>query len=262
MAFTNKTPNYDLPQWVAGDKPQFLTDMNNAYSTIDATMHELALEQTTAETELTQLQTQIQTLSTSVDDANTTASEASTTASGAVQIVNNAVTQVNNLAIKTSEVKKYFNNSHDVGWIDGIVFNELSVKSYVKAKYVPQIDLIIFEGYIRYSSIPSSTKFTKNIIGTTFDIYPIYKLPIKATEIEPIFLEQQYFLTNLSNNVNHNADGCLTTDAENNLYICLPYSQSSPPTELSTAHGLYFSLSSVLLRGNYNDIQLLEWQDT
>ena len=35
MAFTNSTPNYGLPQWIAADKPKFLTDINNAYATID-----------------------------------------------------------------------------------------------------------------------------------------------------------------------------------------------------------------------------------
>lgn len=35
MSYTNQTPNYGLPQWLAADKPKFLTDINNAFSTID-----------------------------------------------------------------------------------------------------------------------------------------------------------------------------------------------------------------------------------
>lgn len=35
MSFTNSTVNYGLPQWIAADKPKFLTDINNAYATID-----------------------------------------------------------------------------------------------------------------------------------------------------------------------------------------------------------------------------------
>ena len=35
MSFTNSTTNYGLPQWIAADKPKFLTDINNAYDTID-----------------------------------------------------------------------------------------------------------------------------------------------------------------------------------------------------------------------------------
>lgn len=38
MSYTNKTTNYDLPQWVAADKPTFLQDLNGAFSDIDAQM--------------------------------------------------------------------------------------------------------------------------------------------------------------------------------------------------------------------------------
>lgn len=38
MSFTNKTPNFELPQWLADDKPTFLSDMNGAFSDIDTAM--------------------------------------------------------------------------------------------------------------------------------------------------------------------------------------------------------------------------------
>jgi hypothetical protein len=38
MASTNKTPNYDLPQFIATDKPTWLGDVNDAMSKIDAGM--------------------------------------------------------------------------------------------------------------------------------------------------------------------------------------------------------------------------------
>lgn len=38
MASTNKTTNYNLPQWIGSDKPTWLGDLNNAFSTIDTTM--------------------------------------------------------------------------------------------------------------------------------------------------------------------------------------------------------------------------------
>lgn len=38
MASTNKTTNYDLPQWIGTDKPTFLGDLNNAFLTIDTNM--------------------------------------------------------------------------------------------------------------------------------------------------------------------------------------------------------------------------------
>ena len=35
MASTNKTPNYDLPQWVGSDHPTWQGDLNSAFLTID-----------------------------------------------------------------------------------------------------------------------------------------------------------------------------------------------------------------------------------
>lgn len=38
MPYTNSTPNYGLPQYIATDKPTYLGDANSAYSTIDTRM--------------------------------------------------------------------------------------------------------------------------------------------------------------------------------------------------------------------------------
>ena len=42
MAYSNTTPNYDLPQYVGTDIPNPLTDFNAAMSTIDSTMKNIA----------------------------------------------------------------------------------------------------------------------------------------------------------------------------------------------------------------------------
>lgn len=47
MASTNKTTNFDLPQWVSSDKPTFEGDLNGAFLIIDNTMQS---NKTTAET--------------------------------------------------------------------------------------------------------------------------------------------------------------------------------------------------------------------
>lgn len=47
MASTNKTTNFELPQWVSSDKPTFEGDLNSAFLTIDNTMQS---NKTTAET--------------------------------------------------------------------------------------------------------------------------------------------------------------------------------------------------------------------
>ena len=42
MAFTNRTTNYGLPQWVANDKPTWLSDVNGAFETIDTNLKNVA----------------------------------------------------------------------------------------------------------------------------------------------------------------------------------------------------------------------------
>lgn len=46
MSSTNKTPNYNLPQWVGTDHPTFSGDFNSAFSAIDTGMNN---NKTTAE---------------------------------------------------------------------------------------------------------------------------------------------------------------------------------------------------------------------
>lgn len=60
MATTNKTPNYDLPQWVANDKVGIMANLNPAFATIDEKLFEAV---------------------TNAENASTTASSANTTAS-------------------------------------------------------------------------------------------------------------------------------------------------------------------------------------
>lgn len=48
MASTNKTPNYDLPQFIASDKPTWLGDVNGAMLAIDTAMHDNAEDATNA----------------------------------------------------------------------------------------------------------------------------------------------------------------------------------------------------------------------
>lgn len=76
MSFTNSTPNYGLPQWLATDKPAFETDMNNAYLTIDNALKSNETSGTSAEAK--------------ADSAVATANQANSTAQSAVTAANNA----------------------------------------------------------------------------------------------------------------------------------------------------------------------------
>ena len=89
MAYTNKTVNYDLPQYVADDKPTYLGDFNSAMSKIDEVM------KTNAD---------------SVADANgqaanavSQAQQASTTATSALNEVNTVKSQITTINEKDSQ---------------------------------------------------------------------------------------------------------------------------------------------------------------
>ena len=69
MGHTNSTTNYNLPQFVTTDKPAWLTDVNPAYSAIDAGIHAAKAAADDAQSDATQ--------------ALSDASSAGTTASGA-----------------------------------------------------------------------------------------------------------------------------------------------------------------------------------
>lgn len=45
MSATNKTANYELPEFVGTDKPSWLTDFNGAMTKIDTALHDLSVGQ-------------------------------------------------------------------------------------------------------------------------------------------------------------------------------------------------------------------------
>lgn len=59
MTATNKTANYQLPQWVSEDHPTFEEDFNGAFAKIDAVMFENSYTATAAKTKADDVETQI-----------------------------------------------------------------------------------------------------------------------------------------------------------------------------------------------------------
>jgi outer membrane murein-binding lipoprotein Lpp len=106
FASTNKTANYELPQFVGTDKPTWLGDFNSAMADIDAGMHENASDisamasdvQTATSTasqasqNVASLTSTVSSLSSDVQSATTTANNASATASSALNTANSAST--------------------------------------------------------------------------------------------------------------------------------------------------------------------------
>lgn len=104
FASTNKTANYELPQFVGTDKPTWLGDFNGAMASIDAGMHENAVAiddlstdvdtatstASQASQDVSNLTSTVSTLSSSVTSATATANNAQSTATSALNTANTA----------------------------------------------------------------------------------------------------------------------------------------------------------------------------
>lgn len=83
MASTNKTPNYDLPQFVATDKPTWLGDVNDAFSKIDAGMEANKTSGESVVTRVTSLEETSAQHTTQIAEVTQTANTAGQTATAA-----------------------------------------------------------------------------------------------------------------------------------------------------------------------------------
>lgn len=142
MAYTNKTVNYELPQYVADDKPTYLGDFNSAMSKIDEVMktnadnvadsngqaaNAVAQAQqanTTANSALNEVNT-LKTTVTSIQEKNTEQdtsisnnSEAITTLQGDVSETKNDITNIEDF-LNLSNVQKYSSQiTTNIGQVD------------------------------------------------------------------------------------------------------------------------------------------------
>lgn len=76
FASTNKTANYDLSQYLGGDKPTYLGDYNSDMQKIDTAIKGASDSATTANTNATQAQTLANNAQSTANTANTTANTA------------------------------------------------------------------------------------------------------------------------------------------------------------------------------------------
>ena len=81
MPYTNQTPNYGLPQYIATDKPTYLGDANGAYSKLDAQMKANADAAATNQSSISLLSSRVLANETSIADRYTKAETAARFAS-------------------------------------------------------------------------------------------------------------------------------------------------------------------------------------
>ena len=97
MASTNKTPNFELPQFVANDVPSWLTDINGAFLDIDTDMKNIQDTAQSASSTATGAASQVDTIQSTVDSLGKNVSPLSgTVATHTTQIgtLNTSMTKV------------------------------------------------------------------------------------------------------------------------------------------------------------------------
>ena len=171
MASTNKTPNYDLPQWVAADKPTFLGDMNAAFLDIDTAMHETAESSGSQEQRLTAVEAKATENATNIASVSQVANTAGETATAA----QNAASAASALATTANSAANAITNS--------LTFNPANVvkKDATDSSVTvsPTGDIVLSGGYLKcicsndgswmkvYGYIAGTIQHTKSDIATT-----------------------------------------------------------------------------------------------
>ena len=141
MGATNRTTNYNLPQFVGSDKPTWLGDFNGAMSSIDTQMkanNDLGtLAKTTADT----AQTTAESAQTTANTANSTANTANTTATSALAKANQNESDIAKFNLINYDVYTSQDISIDYGTIEAGSIKIASNSDGSVAKIYGQINL-------------------------------------------------------------------------------------------------------------------------
>ena len=196
MSFTNKTPNYNLPQWLGTDKPSWLVDVNGAFSEIDTAIKNAADSgsgaDATAKAALETAQAAQDTANTANETANgavTTAGESKTIANNAQLVANEAITKVNGLGPVT-DWKSYFalSSTADVEINSGLRkrISEGYMGEFQRLIlfYNPSLKLMEISFYTDVEYDGSSAALAGAFTDSRYPgvkIVPLYKLPFTCT---------------------------------------------------------------------------------
>lgn len=217
MSFTNKTPNYNLPQWLGTDKPSWLVDVNGAFSSIDTAIKAAADSgseaDATARAALETAQTARNTANdalTRADNANEKADAANITAGNAQTAAGEALGKVNIIA-NVNKWKKY------TGTITDVTINPGLTKRTDPTDKVPSLitfynetlKLMQISSYVPVTATADAPSVLNNgyaISGYSGYWVPLLKLPFNCTGslIVPYWMYR----------------GNYNTGAEKNPYVC------------------------------------------
>ena len=151
MGATNKTTNYELPQWIGTDKPTFLGDMNDAFLKIDEGLTNVSGDSTTALTEAgnakqtaTEVKSDIELLSPKVTTATENASQALATANSALQTANSFSGQISAIETVTNALTNWVN-------IPVTTVSNVASSTWV-CKYNPTLKLLNLYGSLTFTN--------------------------------------------------------------------------------------------------------------
>lgn len=195
MSFTNKTPNYNLPQWLGSDKPAWLTDMNGAFSEIDTAIKRASDSGSSAEATANNALSTAQSAQDTAYTALTTANEAKTYAGNATTIANNANTQAGtaistaNEALTNSETALAFGTwlRNDIAGADLEIIPALTrgiPQTFNRFTFIynKALNLMEISGSLPLNEVSTLTTYVDaQVSGQTYRVWPLYKLPFTCT---------------------------------------------------------------------------------
>lgn len=185
---TNKTTNYDLPQWVGTDKPSYLTDFNDAFNKIDTGMHANATKLDkvdTLETQVNSLDTDVSNLNTRVGTAEATIQTVSTTATNASNTATSALNTAN-----TANSKADTNASNIASLSTRIGKNETDITTIESSVNLLENDKA------NISDLSYSTSEVKTA-ATFIDGKPIYKKTIEIPQFSDSYVNVFLNISNI-----------------------------------------------------------------
>ncbi len=270
MSFTNKTPNLSLPQWIGSDKPQFLTDINGAFSAIDASIGEINLNQGQNDTKFEQINTQLGTLQTGINEAKTEASSASGAANAAQGTANNAVTVANQATLTAQRAlensQKGFKQFRSIQLgsaislkISGTIANPTgsASKSFLNCIFVEKLNFLSFDFIIQMvETSHTGTAVNLNNYGVMQAAVPFVRLPMKGRLRQYAVNLGRYAYSD-----NYSAINWLYLSTDADGYICCYIGAASAGPWTATLQGIYARITTVPLDAYFDNIQLMSWTE-
>lgn len=148
MGHTNSTPNFSLPQFLANDKPAWLTDINGAFSTIDTNMQNIKTTAQDNGTNITALTNRINTLEPIVAQHSTSIE----------QLQTSTVLNANNISSLTDQIDRIKFTNYSLTPESGFTYRANNVRY--------SIDLSCIYFILRFTSASTIAPNTLTTIGT------------------------------------------------------------------------------------------------